>query len=141
VEQKKDLLRVFSEDIRSRCHLTFDNLYNDCDGNVLKMSIKSKHVISMLISCYNGDHSKCRKKGSLVGCSGGKYKNWFTKSVFFNTLTYKLTKFNMSKADKMLVKAIIKMKLGIKCIELMKFKFDTCKNEACNRAISTSLHT
>ena len=34
MEQKKDLVRVFSEDIRSRCHLTFDNLYNDCDRNM-----------------------------------------------------------------------------------------------------------
>lgn len=139
MEQKKDLQRIFSEDIRSRCHLTFDNLYNICDGNVHKMSIKSKYLISMLIKCYSGDHSKCKKNGTLIGCTGGKVKNWFSKSVFFNTLPYKLTKFNMSHADKLLVKEIVKMKLGIKCIELMKFKFDTCKNESCNRAISTSL--
>ena len=103
------------------------------------MSVKSKYVISMLILCYNGDHSKCKKHGTRIGCNGGKYKNWFTKSVFFNTLPYKLTKFNMSKADKVLVKEIVKMKLGINCIELMKFRFDTCKNESCNRSISTSL--
>lgn len=138
-EQRNNLQRVFSEDIKARCHIAYNNLYEFCEGDIFKMSKKSKDLVCMMIDCYNGNHSKCSRKGWLISCTGRKVNNWFRKSAYFNTLTYKITGFSMSKNDKKLLKEIIKMKLGLENIEMFKFKFNTNKNEAIHRGYSASL--
>lgn len=138
-EKRNDLQRVFSEDVKTRCHITFNNLYEENEGDLYKMSLKLNEIVKMLVKCYNGNHTLCLRKGRLINCGGGKFNNWFKKSAYFNTLPFKVTSFMMTKSDKNLLKEILKMKLGFQNIELMKFNLNTNFNEAIHRGYSTSL--
>ena len=138
-ESRNELQRVFSQDLKSRCHIVHNNLYEECNGNVHAMALKLSGLVTSIVNCYTGDHERCLRKGNLNGCHGGKTKNWFKKSVYLTTLTYNINSFNMSCHDKKLVKEVLRMKLGHECIPLLKLKLNTNVNESANRGLSVSL--
>ena len=138
---KDHLQKCLAEDLRSRCHIIHNNLYNDCEGNLEKMSKKVKVIVKRLIKCYSGEHKYCTRGvvGKTLGCFGKPRNNWFTKSVYFSTLTYKINGFQMTLNDQAILAEIIKMKLARDSLHNIKLNLNTNKNEAIHRAYSSSL--
>lgn len=138
--ERSELQRVLAEDVRTRCHITFNNLYELCDGNVKRIALQLPSLVKTILDCYNGDHEQCqRRRGNIIGCGGGKSNNWFKKSYYLNSLVYRITDFDMTMQDRKLLKEIIKMKLGMNSLEMLKLNLNTNKNEAIHRGYSASL--
>lgn len=138
-EQRDDLQKVLSQDIKARCHIVFNNIHNECTGDITKMASCMTYIIFALVKCYNGDHKLCVKKSEILGCKGGKVNNWFLRSIFFTTLPYKIKQFTMNRSDRKLFKEILSMKLGIESLSKLKLNLNTNANEAANRGFSVNL--
>jgi hypothetical protein len=127
--------RVFSQDIKARSSLVFQELMSQYKGDVDKIKLVLPKVLEATVRCYNGDCSMCRRH-SLV-CAGGDSHNWWLRSMFLGA--NKITGFNMNSADLTEVTEILKMKLGEHGLMKMKFNSNTQKCEAANRGASVSL--
>ena len=135
---QKDQQREFAKDLKGRCYAIWKQLGSDCGGDVKKMNAKVPGIIETTLDCYSGDCSKCRRI-SIV-CRGGKTKNWWARSKHLTgQLMGQERHFNMTEADRKVLREIMLMLLGEATLCLLDNFTNTCKNEACNRALSVTL--
>lgn len=136
-ELKKERQRVLALDIKSRSHAIFSRLYQETGGNMSKIARRMPGVISATIACYSGDCSHCRK--TSVVCSGGTRNSWWQKSVYLNTGVLSRDMLMPTEEDKILLKELLRIRLGEAALHLLDQNTHTCKNEAINRSLSASL--
>ena len=134
-EEKKQRQKLFSLDVKSRCHLIFEELFKSFNGNVRSITKQLCKTSEVMLECYSGNHKRCRR--AYVCCSGGVHTNWFLKSYYLRHIGIK--ELNMTDADKQILLDIIELKLSIEGINAMKTHTNTNKNEASHRAVSVSL--
>ena len=85
-----------------------------------------------IISCYQGDHRRCKCKSFV--CAGGKKKNWINKSAYPKD-SFTLNN-NLSDIDKEKLNKCINYRLRHVMLRNTKYLLSTQKVEATNRAIS-----
>jgi len=134
-EAKKKMQKIFSQDIKARCSLIFNELMNSYSGDIDKIKAALPKVLEATCRCYAGDCSMCRRH-SMV-CSGGKLKSWWERSMFL--AIHKLYSVNMTPEDKKLLRELIRMRLSEDALMKMRFNTNTQKCEAVNRSFSVSL--
>lgn len=134
-ERKKEEQKVLSQDLKARCSLVFNELFEENGGNFDKIKKRLPKVLEATLSCYGGDCSKCRSNSYV--CGGGHSNSWWTRSMFLGT--NKLSNLYMNENDKFIMQELLKMKLSEDALKSMRFNFDTQKCEASNRALSVAL--
>ena len=134
-EKKREVQKVFSQDMKARCSLILKDLMTLHTGDVNSIKKNLPKVLESTLLCYSGDCSKCSRYS--VVCSGGVTNNWWHRSMFLGI--HRITEFNMNENDKMLVVELLKIKLSLSAVEQMKLYTDTQKCEASNRSLSVSL--
>ena len=134
-EEKKLRHKLFSLDIKSRCHCIFERLFSYYNGNVTAISKRLELCVENMLNCYSGNHSKCAR--SHVCCSGGKTNNWFCTSYYLKNLG--ISNLVLTRNDKALLTDIIDLKLSVEGVKSLHLHSNTNKNEAANRSVSVSL--
>lgn len=134
-ERRKEQQKVFSLDVKSRCHNLMAELNRRHAGDIHTIARKMPKVLDTTIACYGGDCSACRWRG--IVCGGGKNTSWWAKSYYLKSNGIKYL--NMKKNDADLLRAILLLRLGVESLRLTRFNTNTNKNEAINRGLSVSL--
>jgi len=134
-EEKKELQRVFSNDLKSRCSMIVKKLFTKYDRDLEKMSSFLPKVLEATVACYDGDCSMCAAH-SLV-CEGGVVSNWWNFSR--NLAIYRITALQMNDNDLRIVTEVLKMKLSVEAISAMKLLTDTNANESYHRSASANM--
>lgn len=133
-EERNEQQKMFSLDLMHRCHKIYKTMFANFAGNISEIGAKMPAVIDTTIQCYEGNCVNC-KKSSIV-CKGGK-KSWTINSE--NLKPCSISYFHMTESDKDLLRDVMNFYLGKDSLDLIKFNTNTNKNEAANRAISSSL--
>lgn len=136
---RNNLQKVLAQDLKARCHVVFNNLYQNSDGDINKMNKSLPKIITGLLNCYRGKHKICKKTSEILGCKGRKTNNWFLKSMFLSTLPYLITEFHMRKSDRLLFLELVGMKLSSEALPKLKYNLTTNANEYFNRGLSVNL--
>ena len=134
-EQKKEMQKAFSQDVKSRCSLVVNKLMETHCNKIDEIAKHLPKALEATIKCYSGDCSMCTSHS--VVCAGTDTRNWWNTSIYLPS--YTITSLNMDENDKRLLCEILKMKLSTQAIESMKLYDNTNKNEAVHRAISSNL--
>ena len=134
-EEKKQRHKLFALDIKSRCHLVFQHLFENFNGDVKAITRKLPSCVSAMIQCYEGDHNKCARKH--ICCRGGKSQNWFFQSYYLKHSG--MAKLEFTDHDKAIIRDIIDLKLSVEGVNAMKLRTSTNKNESAHRSVSVSL--
>jgi hypothetical protein len=130
--------RIFSMDMKERCHQIYKDLFHRHAGDSAAISSTLPNIVNALTECYSGNCStKCRRKNIL--CDGGKGNNWWVRSPTLRAYRLRRNSLNVSDNDKMIVREIIEMKLSVEAFKDMRQNFNTQKNEATNRGITARL--
>lgn len=132
---KKEQQKLLGLDLKTRTHMIYTGLYKKHGGYIPAIILDIPKVLEATVRCYGGDCSQCRAHS--VVCSGGKKRNWWSRSQFFRTLGLK--KFHMSQADQQILKELLKLRIGESALQSTRFNMNTNKNEGSNRGISASL--
>lgn len=137
-EERKECRKALAHDVPYRCSLMLRDMLKYYHYDIQKMKKKLLPIVTYLLKCYNGDHSKCdntRLGKQLLRCS--KSKRWFETSPHLSG--QRMTKLNMKISDEQFIKKIIDMKLGVANVDFFSDLETSSKNEAVNRAIKHSL--
>jgi len=132
--EQRDQQKMFALDLKHRCYIIFQAMYDTCTGDITKIAKRMPTVIEATIDCYAGDCQNCRRQS--VVCSGGK-KNWLSLSRYLKVCG--VTSLNLDDQDRCIVRELLRFYLGSAALKLIKLNSNTNKNEAVNRAISASL--
>ncbi len=134
-EKKREVQKVFSQDMKARCSLILKELMKLHAGDMNNVKKNLPKVLESTLSRYAGDCGMCFRHS--VVCSGRITNNWWHRSLFLGT--HRITDLNMDENDKVLVMELLKIKLSLSAVEQMKLYTDTQKCEATNRSLSVSL--
>lgn len=134
-EERTQMQRNVSLDVKCRCSLVLEKLMDKYDKNIEKVGKDLPAVLDATVRCYDGDCSKCAES-SLV-CRGTETSNWWLSSKYL--ASYQISSLEMDRKDIILLTEIIKMKLSETAVKSMKLYNTTNKNEAVHRAISVNL--
>lgn len=135
LKTRTDQQKAFSQDVKARSSMVFQELMKLYAGNMPKIKKELPNVLRAMVLCYSGDCSMCRRHSYV--CSGGVTTSWWNRSMFLSI--HKLTSLCMTENDKHLLQEILKIKLSEASAEQMKLGTNTQKCEAVNRSISVSL--
>jgi hypothetical protein len=132
---KRDQQKILGLDLKNRCHIIFQQLYDTHGGSIKDIASRIPKVLDATIRCYAGDCSKCRRH-SLV-CSGGKRRNWWNRSIYLHTAGIRYL--SMTNGDKKLLENLMKLRISVEALETTKLNTNTNCNEGYNRGLSASL--
>ena len=132
---RKEQKKMFSLDVKNRCHRIHSEMQNMHAGDSRKVASRMPRVIETTLDCYGGDCGKCRFNS--VVCAGGKKKNWWHRSMYLQT--GRIHHLNMTDADRVTLRKLIEMRLGIQALAITKLCLNTNRNEALNRSLSSTL--
>lgn len=133
-EEKKEQQKMLALDIKHRCHKIYKNMFQEMTGDIHKITKRMPTVIECTLDCYAGDCCRCRKQSII--CTGGK-NNWMSQSMYLQACG--VTSLIISHEDRQVLRELLKFYLGNGALKLIKLNNNTNKNEAVNRAISSSL--
>ena len=133
--ERKYLTNRFANDLAARCTAEHKASMQIYCGDAIKVSNKMPAVRDNIISCYQGDHRRCKRKSFV--CAGGKKKNWINKSAYLKD-SFKLNN-TISDTDKEKFNECINYRLGHVMLRNTKYLLSTQKAEATNRAISGTI--
>lgn len=136
-EEKKEQQRTLALDIKNRAHAIFAQLFHETGGNMAKISRRMPGVLSATVDCYSGDCSHCRR--TSVVCNGGSRDNWWHRSCYLNTGVLRRHTLRPTEGDRLLLKELLRIKLGESALLLLDQNTNTCKNEAINRSVSATM--
>ena len=134
-ERRKEQQKVFSLDIKNRCHCILADLHRKYAGNIQVIARKMPKILETTVACYGGDCTGCRRNG--IVCGGGKRKNWWARSHYLGSNGIK--HLNVQEGDEDIIRALLLLRLGVESLRLTRFNTNTNKNEAINRGLSVSL--
>ena len=80
---RKEQRKLFSLDVKARCHRNHREILNMHAGDNRKVSALMPRAIETTLNCYGGDCTKCRYYS--VVCGGGKKTNWWHTSMYLQT--------------------------------------------------------
>lgn len=123
-----------SSDLKQRCALIYQKMFSMYKGNIDQIASRMEKVIEATVKCYSGDCSDC-KKHSVV-CPGGKL-SW--RATSHELKIGNITTLYPTQGDRGILRELIRFRLGAEALALTRKNLNTNKNEAVNRAISTSL--
>jgi len=132
---RKEQKKMFSLDVKTRCHQIHSVMSNRYAGDTKKVAALMPRVIETTLDCYGGECDKCRYY-SIV-CAGGKQKNWWKKSVHLQS--GRIAHLNMTDADRATLRNLIDIRLGVRALQMTKLCMNTNRNEGLNRSLSASL--
>lgn len=132
-EEKKEQQKMLALDLKHRCHKIYKTMFEEMTGDIQKITKRMPTVIECTLDCYSGNCSSCRKQS--VVCSGGK-KNWISQSMYLQACG--IVDLTVSDEDRNILRQLLQFYLGSGALQLIKLNSNTNKNEAVNRAISSS---
>ena len=80
---RKEQRKLFSLDVKTRCHRIHREMLNMHAGDNRRVSALMPRAIETTLNCYGGDCTKCRYYS--VVCGGGKKPNWWHRSMYLQT--------------------------------------------------------
>ena len=132
---KKEAQKSLSLDVKHRCSLVYQKLYEESGGNIVTIKSRLPKVLEATLKCYNSDCSMCRRH-SLV-CDGNVHSDWWTRSAALGPAG--ICNLQMEESDLILLKEILLMRLSESAAESLKLNTSTQKLEASNRGLSVSV--
>ena len=132
---KKEAQKSLSLDVKHRCSLVYQKLYEESGGNIVTIKSRLPKVLEATLKCYNSDCSMCRRH-SLV-CDGNVHSDWWTRSAALGPAG--ICNLQMEESDLILLKEILMMRLSESAAESLKLNTSTQKLEASNRGLSVSV--
>jgi hypothetical protein len=133
-EEKKEQQKMLALDLKHRCHKIYKIMFEEMTGDIHRITKRMPTVIECTLDCYAGNCCNCKRQS--VVCSGGK-KNWLSQSMYLHACG--VTSLTISLDDRKLLRELLQFYLGSDSLKLIKLNSNTNKNEAVNRAISSSL--
>ncbi|MEW8107356.1 MAG: hypothetical protein AB2801_20305 [Candidatus Thiodiazotropha endolucinida] len=133
--EKKAAQKFLSLDVKHRCSLVYQKLYEESGGNILTIKSRLPKVMEATLKCYNSDCSMCRRH-SLV-CDGSGHSDWWTRSAALGPAG--ISNLQMEESDLILLKEILMMRLSESAADTLKLNTSTQKLEASNRGLSVSV--
>lgn len=122
---KEHQLRLFSDDLSSRCTAEFNGAFKFYSGNVNKMKEALNNTVSTIIRCVQGDHSSCQRHSFVCGGTTGLV--WRPSFRSPNSIV------NCSPQDEAFLKQCIEFRLSESGIEKTRFNTNTQAVESINR--------
>ncbi|MEW8547021.1 MAG: hypothetical protein AB2693_26195, partial [Candidatus Thiodiazotropha sp.] len=132
---KRDAQISLSQDVKHRCSLIYQKLYEESGGNIVTIKSRLPKVLEATLKCYNSDCSMCRRH-SLV-CDGNVHSDWWKRSAALGPAG--ICNLQMEESDLILLKDILMMRLSESAAENLKLNTSTQKLEASNRGLSVSV--
>lgn len=136
-EEKKDQQMTLALDIKDRSHAVFTKMYQQHCGDMNAIAAEMPGVIAATVDCYCGDCRHCRRHSKV--CGGGARNRWWHKSGHLTTGNLRPHMLNPNEADRILLRELLRIKLGEAVLRQLDQNTNTCKNEGVNRSLSTSL--
>lgn len=128
-ENKSNQKSRFSLDIRHRCVAELNQSFKIHNGELYKIKEHMPEVIKTIIMCYKGYCGEMCKVNSYV-CAGLQSNHWQKQFIAYGETC------KMTCDDELKVEECIKILLGPKTLNLVRFLTSTQKCEALNRKIS-----
>lgn len=131
---RKDATKCLSSDIAIRSDKIFDYLFQKYNGNVEVMSGLLAEIVDRTVDCYNGE---CKACDSTNQCGEGA-SNWWVKSRTLTDFGLSAKDLKLSPSDKLLIRALLEMRLSKISLKKLRFNSSTQKCESVNRRLNSS---
>ena len=127
---KERQLRLFADDLSSRCTAEFSSAFNFFKGNFPEVKQHLKETVNAIMRCVQGDHSHC-KRSSFV--CGGLGNNSTCTSTWMPSFRSPHTVVNCSPHDLQILQKCIMFRLGEDTLDRTRLNTNTQAVESVNR--------
>ena len=129
--EREKLCGRFSLDLTFRCTAEREQAGKKYGNNFNKIKSAISYIVDAIVSCYRGNHDKC-KKYSYV-CKGGP-NNWISRSTFLRP------DFAVAgRSSKRILRDCVNLRLGRAMLEKTKFNTTSNKSESVNKILRRSV--
>ena len=132
-----EVKKLFALDLKNRSSLVLQSLFVKFNGDVVEIGKRMIDTVDSILSCYGGNCSRCRYQ--VTGCTGGKTKSWWVRSVHLGPLKWSPGSLVLTNDDRYCIRSILELKLSIEALNEMKTMQSTNTCEAFNRALSSRM--